>query len=83
MLNKQQIRDYICWSLEDLKFYIDKDRNTTLKNLLDKEIHIYKMGMVASLMQFQHRYSKVTKTYKKISDKEFNLLVGLEDLNDE
>jgi len=27
MLNKQQIRDYICWSLEDLKSYIDKDRN--------------------------------------------------------
>ena len=78
MLNKEQIRNYMSWTLEDLKSFIDKDRNTRLKNLSDNDIRLYKLGMVSAFMQFQGRYDQVTKTYKKISDDEFNKLIGIE-----
>ena len=78
MLNKEQIRNYMSWTLEDLKSFIDKDRNTRLKNLSDNDIRLYKLGMVSAFMQFQGRYAQVTKTYKKISDDEFNKLIGIE-----
>ena len=78
MLNKEQIRNYMSWTLEDLKLFIDKDRNTRLKNLSDNDIRLYKLGMVSAFMQFQGRYAQATKTYKKISDDEFNKLIGIE-----
>ena len=78
MLNKEEIRTYMSYTLDDLKSAIDRDRNKTLKHISDKDIRLYKMGMVASLKQFKQRYSKVTKTYKKITDEEFNKLIGIE-----
>jgi hypothetical protein len=77
MLNKNQIRNYLQWTAEDLLNQINKEKKGKL-NLDEEKIDLIKQGIAFGLFHFNSKYSRVTKTYKKLSIDDFYKLLDLE-----
>ena len=77
MLNKNQIRNYLQWTAEDLLNQINKEKKGKL-NLDEERIDLIKQGIAFGLFHFNSKYSRVTKTYKKLSIDDFYKLLDLE-----
>ena len=77
MLNKDQIRNYLQWTAEDLLNAIKKEKKGKI-NLDEERIDLIKQGIAFGLFHFNSRYSAVTKTYKKLSIDDFYKLLDLE-----
>ena len=77
MLNKDQIRDYLQDTAEDLLNAINKEKKSKT-NVDEEKVDLIKQGIAFGLFHFNSKYSRVTKTYKKLSIDDFYKLLDLE-----
>ena len=77
MLNKDQIRDYLKDTAEDLLIHINKEKKGKI-NVDEEKVDLIKQGIAFGLFHFNSKYSRVTKTYKKLSIDDFYKLLDLE-----
>ena len=76
MLNKNQIKDYLQDTAEDLLNAINKELKSK-PNVDEEKVDLIKQGIAFGLFHFNSKYSRVTKTYKKLSMDDFNKLLDL------
>ena len=77
MLNKNQIKDYLQDTAEDLLNAINKELKSK-PNVDEEKVDLIKQGIAFGLFHFNSKYSRVTKTYKKLSIDDFYKLLDLE-----